>query len=91
MVGAADGGAVAGGASCELVRLNIDPTTTPVVSTIATTASSHSATKCSRASVLERRGMARCRGGACIVNHRTTDEDVAAVIQEVLAAAQQTA
>jgi aromatic-L-amino-acid decarboxylase len=28
---------------------------------------------------------------ACIVNHRTTDEDVAAVIQEVLAAAQQTA
>ena len=28
---------------------------------------------------------------ACIVNHRTTDQDVAAVIQEVLAAAQETA
>ena len=28
---------------------------------------------------------------ACIVNHRTTDQDVAAVIQEVLAAARETA
>jgi aromatic-L-amino-acid/L-tryptophan decarboxylase len=28
---------------------------------------------------------------ACIVNHRTTDQDIAAVIEEVLAAAQETA
>ena len=28
---------------------------------------------------------------ACIVNHRTTDEDIAAVIEEVLAAAQEMA
>lgn len=28
---------------------------------------------------------------ACIVNHRTTDDDVAAVVEEVLAAARQTA
>jgi hypothetical protein len=28
---------------------------------------------------------------ACIVNHRTTDQDVTAVIQEVLAAARETA
>jgi aromatic-L-amino-acid/L-tryptophan decarboxylase len=28
---------------------------------------------------------------ACIVNHRTTDQDVAAVVREVLAAAQETA
>ena len=28
---------------------------------------------------------------ACIVNHQTTDDDIAAIVEDVLAAAQQTA
>ena len=39
------------------------PTRITVVSAIATVASHHSATRCSRASVLDRRPAARCRGG----------------------------
>ena len=44
-------------------RWNIDPITTAAVSTIATAASTHSAAGCSRASVMDRPAVARCRGG----------------------------
>ena len=54
---------VAGGSgSAWSGRPNMEETTTAMVSTMATAASTSSATTCSRGSVLDRRAAVRCRG-----------------------------
>ena len=59
----------------------------------STSATPQSCSRCPRGRVYLSNATSAARFAlrACIVNHRTTDEDVAAVIHEVLAAARETA